>query len=58
VPNNKSTGNPPRVGEDSDKGKGEHSDTMPTIELELRNVRCYKCHKDGHITKCTKCEAC
>ena len=22
-----------------------------TVELELKNVKCYKCHKDGHIAK-------
>ena len=34
-----------------DKGKSNRGGTKGTVELELKTVKCYKCHKDGHIAK-------
>jgi len=34
-----------------DKGKSNRGGTKGTVELELKTVKCYKYHKDGHMAK-------
>ena len=36
---------------ESDQNKGERKSNKPTAEMGMKGIKCYKCHKEGHIAR-------
>ena len=36
---------------ESSKSKNEHKSNKATVEMGIKGIKCYKCHKEGHIAR-------